>query len=130
PENSKTLITTGSVGYNLFLGPDYRIYFFLQNSTYFSGCIHCPNEIGVACGVDYQQISLGGRSSGNDFTNIPANLLYDNSVNCVAEVNDMDLNSFSIFPNPTSDRIFISGENNIKHVEIYSISGQILKTQD
>lgn len=129
-QNSKIQLSTLGIKHELILAPDYKIYFFKDNFSSLNGSIQCPNSIGFTCGLTNEQLYLGGKNSGSNFTNIAANLLFNNGLNCIAEVNDIDLNSFSIAPNPSSDKIFISGENNIKHVEIYSISGQILKSQD
>ncbi len=67
--------------------------------------------------------------------NIPANWEYDAGVifsdDCEnLSVNDNALSEISIFPNPTSNRLFVNTKNNIDItlLEIYSMQGQLLKT--
>lgn len=45
--------------------------------------------------------------------------------------NQFESNGFSLFPNPTNDRVFVNNNNSlsINKIEIYSVSGKSLQTQ-
>ncbi|AWG21846.1 hypothetical protein FFWV33_10030 [Flavobacterium faecale] len=56
----------------------------------------------------------------------------DLSWSCYTEdlaVTDFDRNTFSVYPNPVNDQLFIENDNQPFSMEIYSTVGQLIKTQ-
>ncbi len=70
-------------------------------------------------------------SSNNPIWNDNKSTWTTYSENCnyscsTAALNSIDLQEFTIYPNPTNDRITVSGIN-IKQIELYDIQGKLLK---
>ncbi|WP_179336890.1 T9SS type A sorting domain-containing protein [Winogradskyella ludwigii] len=67
--------------------------------------------------------------STNNWTNIDTQTSF--STNCSLSVNDFNLNSISLHPNPTSSMLNIEMTQNIKQATVYSMLGkEVLKTQN
>jgi len=102
--NSKTLITEDGMSSNIFLAPNGRVYLFMDNADELAGEIICPNEPGLACGLNMTPLSLNGGSTGNQFTNLMAHYLYQHGINCNVGINEIENNTLPSFhPNPIID---------------------------
>lgn len=128
-EASKMMVASVSSVNRLYLAPDARIYFFKGDSGSLPGYIECPNNTGLDVGVTMNAISLNGKNSGYNFTNIPACYLYRVSTGqCNASLNkeSASQNKFTIKPNPASKVFSISNDSNkeLSGVKIIASDGR------
>lgn len=107
--NSKTTISSTSYTSGIYLAPDARIYLFKTDANYLPGVIDCPNTLGIGCGLSMSHIHLGGKNSGEVFTNIPANFLFKDGYECNLSVSSYykENTTFEVYPNPTDGRFTI-----------------------
>ncbi len=127
--SSQVTINTGTSADNLYLAPDGKIYLFKTNVNYLPGVINCPNKQGVNCNLSLSSISLNGKKSGDNFTNIPANYLYREDIDCrLSTISEKSIHkaSFSIYPNPANNTLTISMPHHKKRIPfcILSIEGK------
>lgn len=130
--NSKISISNNVSANKLYLAPDARIYLFNKDSGSLPGVINCPNSIGTSCGLAMTPFDLAGKSSGQVFTNIPANYLYYDGADCNLTVNNIKNNlGYQLFPNPTNQKITISINAFKKPLqfEIHSLDGKSIHKQ-
>lgn len=72
--------------------------------------------------------SSGGGDFGGSGTNIEfRDILIDNITGTTLSINDFDFSTVSVYPNPTSNLITISGLNNIEQITIHNMLGQLVK---
>ncbi|HET8962605.1 MAG TPA: T9SS type A sorting domain-containing protein, partial [Chitinophagales bacterium] len=127
----------------LELGPDEKIYFTtpygeVPNEVYnlktmYLCVINNPNEIGLACDVDTNTIYLGGERTLAGLPNMPnynlgalAGSGCDTLISGVTYSNEIK-NAITIYPNPASEYIIISGEINAGALlKIYSADGRVV----
>ncbi|WP_298319429.1 T9SS type A sorting domain-containing protein [uncultured Aquimarina sp.] len=70
----------------------------------------------------------GGGNFGGTGTNIEfRDILIDNITGTTLSIIDFDFSTVSVYPNPTSDLITISGLNNIEEITIHNTLGQLVK---
>lgn len=128
--DSKTTIGSGAIASNIYLAPDARIYLFNTDGTSLPGVIECPNTLGPSCGLSMSSIYLGGRQSGDVFTNIPANFLYQDGIDCNLSVSSYDNQSatFEVYPNPTNGlfTILVNKLEKSKSFKILSVEGKVV----
>lgn len=127
-QSSKVLIASG-VNVDPVLAPDGKIYFHTNNTSGFSGSIHCPNALGSQCGFSMNPVPLTVGTNGYCFTNVMAHYLYKEGTNCMLETAENEWESkIEIAPNPTQGVLKISVENpDPFHFELISLNGQILE---
>lgn len=128
--NSEVEIATVSNIHALYLAPDTRIYLFGSNANNIPGYIECPNNNGFNTGITMSGLSLNGRSSGDFFTNIPANYLYKTTNQCNVSVEEIEKNQqkLTISPNPAKNEIKILSSTMMKinDVKIFSSTGRLM----
>lgn len=127
---SKIMISSSVFASSLYLTPDARIYIFNTDGTSLPGFIDCPNTLGVNCGLTMSSLDLGGRQSGDVFTNIPANFLYQDERGCNAAVKSHtdERIAFDVYPNPSDGFITISMNelNESKPFQVLSLDGKVV----
>lgn len=96
--------------------------------------INSPNEEGLICNYDTLTISLGGKRNVLCLPNMP-NYNLGPLVGSECDTLETSINSYndaqklSIYPNPASDHIFISGVNSaskVLHLEMYNAIGELV----
>nr|WP_299205622.1 T9SS type A sorting domain-containing protein [uncultured Brumimicrobium sp.] len=127
---SKLLISSTLFASSLYLAPDARIYVFNKEGLTLPGYIECPNTLGENCGLTMAAVDLGGKQSGDVFTNIPANFLYYDGPDCNLSVKDntAKTRNLEIYPNPSEGKITIVMDELESPVpfNIFSLRGQVV----
>jgi hypothetical protein len=121
-----------------------------QWAKQFGGVVNGNNQLTLGTSVkllNEQQVVFSGRFHGNNaFASIPLSpttnsngasdmfiCLLDSAGNYQSVLTAIDFNeqmsAFKIYPNPTSDFIFINTQNQIKGVSIYNVVGQKMESK-
>jgi hypothetical protein len=121
-----------------------------QWAKQFGGVVNGNNQLTLGTSVkllNEQQVVFSGRFHGNNaFASIPISpttnsngasdmfiCLLDSNGNYQSVLTAIDFNeqmsAFKIYPNPTSDFIFINTQNQIKGVSIYNVVGQKMESK-
>jgi hypothetical protein len=121
-----------------------------QWAKQFGGVVNGTDQLSLGTSVkllNQQQVVFGGRFHGNNaFASIPYSpptncngssdlfiCLLDSDGNFQNPLSTFDINQqinfFKIYPNPTSDFIFISTQNQIREVSIYNVVGQKMESR-
>ncbi|AEA44780.1 T9SS type A sorting domain-containing protein [Fluviicola taffensis] len=117
----------------IILAPSKRILIYQESVSFIDGEIVCPNNLGVACGLDPANISLGGGiSPSSEKPNIPAHYLYGTTTNCHLGIEQEQENSFSVFPNPSNGNFVVqlnATSTNKLTLSIVDLAGRIVRTE-
>jgi hypothetical protein len=125
--NTKTILykvplTSGSPFGSLKIGPNGKIYVSYSNSNYI-GVINSPNQSGISCNYTPNGFYLGGRTTRMGLNNYIEYKTYCGNVN----VNEfIKLNTFDLFPNPTTGIINIKATDGCSSIAIYNSLGELI----
>ena len=87
--------------------------------------ISCTANINSPAGF-YDIVLSGGYDKNYDYTLVNGIL----EVTTTTGINNVVANQLSIYPNPAKDDIFVKSEVQIKKVEIYSLTGALLLSEN
>ncbi len=108
------------------IGRDAKIYVATYNYFVIS-CIQQPNNLGASCNFTLFSLNTINNCKEN-FDNINTCYYIPDSLECTTGINEPKTNSFSIYPNPTSDKVSLRfGQNNIlEKILLFNNMGTLL----
>ena len=106
--------------------PDGKIYMCSRNSSSFLHVIHKPDEKGQACEFENNGLSL-------PVVNASAMPYFPNfrlgpDAGWVSTTEQVAVSDISVYPNPTSDRLHIKSDRAVDQVQLWDVTGRLLKT--
>lgn len=106
------------------VGPDGKIYISEFNSSYLSK-INDPNNLGTSCNFVNNSVYLAGKTAKRGLPN----LFYYKNFQFITKYNETFNNTeISIYPNPTSDKLFIDGFKGCKLQVIDALGNVVINT--
>jgi hypothetical protein len=123
--DSEQTICNTQLQTKIFLSPAGTILIFEASKTYISGQISCPNSLGSSCQYNSSSISLEGGSCPLAPPNIPSHYLYSESLSCELSVKNEQIQS--IYPNPTSDKIYVEDYFSGLQFTVFSLEGKCVQ---
>lgn len=113
-----------------FLAPDHKIYFFERDDTQLFAVLNCPNAPAALADLVVSGISLNGKKTGDTFTNLLVDYLYEAQSACYVGIDEMNETNFSIYPSISSGIFNIeSRENGSYHIVVTDVSGKLVHDQ-
>ncbi|MBK6522464.1 MAG: T9SS type A sorting domain-containing protein [Sphingobacteriaceae bacterium] len=136
-QSSQFLVHQDSVWYgHMQIGIDNKIYFargtgsLLYGNADSIGVINNPNLPGIACSLNLNSVSLNTKQSYASLPNFDQAYFYpllNNS--CVTEVEEISINHFKIYPNPTINFMIIENIQGFDfEMQIFDVNGKIIET--
>jgi len=109
------------------LAPDGKIYIIASTGILCMSVINNPDSIGIACNVQKHNILLP-TATGRTIPNNPNYRL--GAITCAVTIDEIISRDFHVYPNPTSDLLFINFNSQLilNHITIFDLMGKILKS--
>jgi hypothetical protein len=81
-------------------------------------------DIGLTTNSSEVQIGIGAYFDTNNSYDFERGSIYVLNLGSTLSIQDNTLKNIKIYPNPTSNRIYIEDYKDIKHIEIFDVTGR------